>query len=47
MLHGVHDQPDAASVHVQFDRLLHSVSDTLPAVAEHRTWMLVARTFVA
>lgn len=31
--HSVYDQPDAASVHAQFDRLLDYVADKLPAVA--------------
>jgi putative transposase len=35
MLHSVYDQPDAASVHAQFDRLLDAIADKLPAVAEH------------
>ena len=35
MLHSVYDQPDAAAVHAQFDRLLDYVSEKLPAVAEH------------
>ena len=35
MLHSVYDQPDAAAVHAQFDRLLDYVSERLPAVAEH------------
>jgi transposase-like protein len=35
MLHSVYDQPDADSVHAQFDRLLDYVSEKLPAVAEH------------
>ena len=35
MLHSVYDQPDAASVHAQFDRLLDYTSDKLPAVAAH------------
>jgi len=35
MLHSVYDQPDAAAVHAQFDRLLDYVADRLPAVAEH------------
>ena len=35
MLHSVYDQPDATSVHAQFDKLLDSVSGPLPAVAEH------------
>jgi transposase-like protein len=35
MLHSVYDQPDAPAVHAQFDRLLDTVADKLPAVAEH------------
>jgi transposase-like protein len=35
MLHSVYDQPDAAAVHAQFDRLIDYVSDKLPAVAQH------------
>ena len=35
LLHSVYDQPDAASVHAQFDRLLDAVADKLPKVAEH------------
>ena len=35
LLHSVYDQPDAASVHAQFDRVLDTLSDKLPAVAEH------------
>lgn len=35
MLHSVYDQPDTASVHAQFDKLLDQVSQPLPAVAEH------------
>nr|WP_282445472.1 IS256 family transposase [Micrococcus luteus] len=35
MLHSVYDQPDAASVHAQFDRLLDYVSEKLPTAAEH------------
>ena len=35
MLHSVYDQPDAASVTAQFDKLLDSVTGPLPAVAEH------------
>ena len=35
MLHSVYDQPDAEAVHAQFDKLLDSVGDRLPAVAEH------------
>ncbi len=35
LLHSVYDQPDAASVHAQFDRVLDTLADKLPAVAEH------------
>jgi transposase-like protein len=35
LLHSVYDQPDAASVHAQFDRVLDAVADKLPKVAEH------------
>jgi len=35
MLHSVYDQPDAAAVHAQFDRLLDYVVEKLPQVAEH------------
>jgi transposase-like protein len=35
LLHSVYDQPDATSVHTQFDKLLDSVAERLPAVAEH------------
>jgi putative transposase len=35
MLHSVYDQPDAASVHAQYDRLVDAVTDKLPTVAEH------------
>jgi putative transposase len=35
MLHSVYDQPDAAAVNAQFDRLLDYVSEKLPVVAEH------------
>jgi len=35
MLHSVYDQPDAPSVHAQFDRLLDYVSEKLPEVHEH------------
>jgi putative transposase len=34
-LHSVYDQPDAASVHAQFDRVLDALADKLPRVAEH------------
>ena len=35
MLHSVYDQPDAAAVNAQFDRLIDYVGEKLPAVAEH------------
>jgi transposase-like protein len=33
--HSVDDQPDAASVHAQFDRIVDALADKLPKVAEH------------
>jgi putative transposase len=35
LLHSVYDQPDAASVHAQFDRILDALSEKLPQVAAH------------
>ena len=35
LLHSVYDQPDAGSVHEQFDRMLDALADKLPTVAEH------------
>ncbi|SNR95024.1 Transposase (or an inactivated derivative) [Haloechinothrix alba] len=35
MLHSLYDQPDAAAVNAQFDRLLDDVGEKLPVVAEH------------
>ena len=35
LLHSVYDQPDANSVHAQFDRVLDALADKLPRVAEH------------
>src|SRR3954452_12757725 len=35
LLHSVYDQPDAASVHAQFDRILDALGEKLPAVAAH------------
>jgi len=35
LLHSVYDQPDTASVHAQFDRILDAVGEKLPAVAAH------------
>jgi len=34
-LHSVYDQPDAASVHAQYDRLVDAVAGQLPGVAAH------------
>ena len=35
LLHSVYDQPDTASVHAQFDRVLDALSEKLPKVSEH------------
>jgi putative transposase len=35
LLHSVYDQPDAKAVHAQFDRVLDTLTDKLPQVAEH------------
>jgi transposase-like protein len=35
LLHSVYDQPDAASVHAQFDRVLDALDGKLPQVAAH------------
>src|SRR6188472_2541086 len=35
LLHSVYDQPDAGSVNAQFDRILDSLREKLPRVAEH------------
>jgi putative transposase len=35
LLHSVYDQPDTASVHAQYDRLVDTVAEKLPAVAAH------------
>jgi transposase-like protein len=35
LLHSVYEQPDAASVHAQFDHVLHALADKLPKVAAH------------
>ena len=35
LLHSVYDQPDADSVHAQYDRLIDTIGDKLPAVADH------------
>src|SRR3954466_10411024 len=35
LLHSVYDQPDAESVHAQFDRVVDALTEKLPAVAAH------------
>lgn len=35
MLHSVYDQPDADAVHAQYDKMLDTLTDPLPAVTEH------------
>jgi putative transposase len=35
LLHSVYDQPDAASVHAQYDRLIDAITAKLPKVAAH------------
>jgi putative transposase len=35
LLHSVYDQPDARSVHAQFDRILDALTEKFPTVAEH------------
>ncbi len=35
LLHSVYDQPDAVSVHAQFDRVLDTLTEKLPRVAAH------------
>ncbi len=35
LLHSVYDQPDATSVHAQYDRILDALSAKLPAVVAH------------
>jgi len=35
LLHSVYDQPDPPAVHAQFDRIIETLTDKLPAVAEH------------
>ena len=35
LLHSVYDQPDADSVHAQFDRIIETLADKLPTVAEY------------
>jgi putative transposase len=35
LLHAIYDEPDATSVHAQFDRVVDALTEKLPAVAEH------------
>jgi putative transposase len=35
LLHSVYDQPDAGSVHAQFDRVIDALTEKLPDVADH------------
>jgi putative transposase len=35
LLHSLYDQPDAESVHAQFDRVVDALTEKLPAVADH------------
>jgi len=35
LLHSIYDQPDAAAVHAQFDRVVDALAEKLPKVAEH------------
>jgi putative transposase len=35
LLHSVYDQPDAAAVHAQFERVIDALAGKLPEVAEH------------
>ena len=35
LLHSVYDQPDAEAVHAQFDRIIDTLAEKLPDVAEH------------
>ncbi len=35
LLHSIYDQPDAASVHAQFDRILDALEEKFPQVADH------------
>jgi len=35
LLHSVYDQPNAESVHAQFERIIDALADKLPTVAEH------------
>src|SRR4051794_2396714 len=35
LLHSIYDQPDAGSVHAQFDRVIDALTEKLPRVADH------------
>jgi putative transposase len=35
LLHSIYDQPDADAVHAHFDRVIDTLAEKLPAVAEH------------
>jgi transposase-like protein len=35
LLHSVYDQPHAASMHAEFDRVIDALAEKLPTVAEH------------
>jgi len=35
LLHSIYDQPDATSVHAQFDRVVATLAEKLPTVADH------------
>ncbi len=35
LLHSVYDQPDADSVHAQYDRVIDALESKLPKVTEH------------
>jgi transposase-like protein len=35
LLHSIYDQPDAESVHAQFDRVVDALAEKLPKVADH------------
>ncbi len=35
LLHSVYDQPDAESVHAQYDRIIEALTEKLPRVADH------------
>jgi transposase-like protein len=35
LLHSDFNQPDASSLHAQYDRVLDALGDKLPAIADH------------